>query len=139
MADYNVTVANIRFSESAQLEVGIAADELAKGQAVVKDSNGRWTHADAAETDAEERTRYGVTASPTPAAGQPVLVCVKDTNYTPGFTMAVTEAVYVSGNAGGEWMPQADLASGNAIVPCMVPFSTTQAVFDPQPTGKVVP
>lgn len=138
MADYTQVAADIRYSGAAQLVVGLASGAIAAGAAIAKDSNGRWALADADAADADDLTQVGIAVHSAPAAGQPLLVCTRDTGLTPGFTLTLGTQVYVSGTAGG-WMPGADLATGDAIIPCMTPTSTTQAIFDPAPAGKLAP
>ena len=138
MADYAITQANLSFSVNAKFEVGRGKTGITRGDSVVKVSN-IWQKANAtAASDAADVLGYnmfGIAATDCEAAGQPLVVCLEDNALAPGFTLTLRDYVCVS-NADGKWMPSEDLTSGEAIIPCMTPVSTTKAIFNPKPTGK---
>ena len=138
MADFTQTSANVRFGANAEIRQEPAAEAIDRGESIVKNASGRWEKANAGDADIESRTEFGMAVNDCVAAGQPLLVCLSDDDMTPGFTVAVGTPAYVSGANDGAWAPAADLITGNAIIPCMEPVSTTKVIFHTRPTGATV-
>ncbi len=104
MADISVTAASVLASASAILIRDLKAGAtITAGQAVYLDpSTNTWKLIDsnAAVTGNEITTRKGIALGGA-ASGQPLVVCERDTDFTPGGTLTNGTAVYTSGTAGG--------------------------------------
>ncbi len=104
MADISVTAASVLASASAIIIRNFPSGAtVTTGQTVYLDSTtSTWKLVDsnAAVTGNELATTKGITLN-TAASGQPLDVCVKDTDFTPGGTLTNGTAVYSSVTAGG--------------------------------------
>lgn len=110
-ADFSVTAATVLASTSGQVSEGVAGAAITAGQVVYADAadSGKIKLADNNDTAVKSIVK-GIAITSAPGAGQPVKYCTKDASFTPGFTVAAGQPVFLSGTAGG-LCPFADLSA----------------------------
>ncbi len=138
MADLSVTAANVLAGTNAKIRKGIAGATITAGQWVYEDTadGGKFKLADC-DASATTAKAAGVALNGA-AAGQPLLVCEEDDDFTPGGTLTVG-AIYVLSGTAGAAAPTADLASGDWVTVLMVAKSATKAVLKRMVSGAQVP
>lgn len=106
MADISITAASVLASASAIINRNFAAGAtITRGQAIYLDTTlatplWKLIDSNAAVTGNELATTKGIALNDA-ASGQPIDVCVKDTDFTPGGTLTNGATVYTSVTAGG--------------------------------------
>lgn len=135
MADLTITAGNVRASDFAVRQRGIAGEAVSVGQAVYQDpADLRWKRADA-NVAACATAPLGVAVTSAAAAGQDLVVVTYDPDFTPGATLSLSAAgdrgVYVlSANAGGI-APVGDLASTMYPIVLGLARSSTKMLLRP--------
>lgn len=138
--DLAVTAANVLASSSAVIIRNYnAGATITAGQAVYLDSTtSTWKliDRDAAATGNELATTKGI-ALVGAASGQPMDVCTKDTDFTPGATLTNGITIYSSDTAGG--ITSADIpTTGDYPTVLGVAKSTTKMNLNPTSSGAVI-
>lgn len=104
MADISITAASVLASAAAVIrrEYNFGYASATAGQHVYLDSSNTWQKVDdnAAVTGNELTALSGITLNGG-GTGQPAVVCVSDTAFTPGGTLTNGSAVWSSNTAGG--------------------------------------
>ncbi len=139
MADLSVTASAVLASSGAIiLRQYNAGATVTQGQAVYLDSTtNTWKLIDsnAAVTGNELATLKGI-ALVGASSGQPIDVCVKDTDFTPGATLTNGTAVYSSVTAGGITH---DIPGAGAYPTSLgIAKSTTKMNLNPTSSGAVI-
>lgn len=139
MADLAVTAANVLASSSATiLNQYRAGATITRGQAVYLGSASTWLllDRDAAATGNELATTKGI-ALVDAASGQPMEVCIRDTDFTPGATLTNGITIYSSDTAGG--ITSADIpTTGDYPTVLGVAKSTSKMNLNPTSSGAVI-
>ena len=134
MADVSVTAANVLASSRANKQVFVAGGTITAGQTVYMDATTNTVKLANANSTAATAACIGV-ALHAALAGQPLVVCLSDPVFTPGFTLSLASAtggIYlVSGNTAGGVCAKADFASGWTPVPLILALSTTTGILSP--------
>lgn len=135
MSDLSITAANVAASNTAIIERRYPfGATVTQGQVVYLDSNNRWQLGDAsAVTGNNVEDKRGV-ALVSGANGQPAVVCVKDTDFTPGATLS-NGAVYAVSTNAGNIADIADITSGNYPVFVGIAKSTSKLNLNPTAAG----
>lgn len=138
-ADLSVTAGSVLASSSAIINRNFnAGATMTTGQPVYLDtSTSTWKLIDsnAAVTGNELATTKGIALNGA-ASGQPVAVCTKDTDFTPGCTLTNGTAVYTSVTAGGITH---DIPTTGAYPTVLgIAKSTTKMNLDPTASGAVM-
>lgn len=123
MADLSVTAASVLPGATATIQTGVAGATITAGQPLYKDSSDGNSLKPAQATS----TKYqcvGIAIGGA-ADGQYVSYVTKDDDFTPGATVAVGVAYFVSATAGG-LAPIADATTGDYVSVVMVGKSTTK-------------
>lgn len=126
-ADLVVTAANVAPSgNGTKYAVANAAPAttIAPGQAVAKDSNGRFILADAnAVSPAYKVIGIALNAA---TAGQPVKAVTSDPKFVPGVTLVIGDTIWLSATPGGLTKTAADNVTGMYVSCLGVAVSTTE-------------
>lgn len=126
MADLSITAASVAAGSGAKKVNGIAGAALTAGQVVYLDATtDTYKLADTDSATAAARSPAGI-ALHAAASGQPIAVHTSGP-ITIGATVAVGDAYWLSGNAGGI-CPVADVAAGD--YPCIIGICTSTSVLD---------
>ncbi|HCN76492.1 MAG TPA: hypothetical protein DIT13_04750 [Verrucomicrobiales bacterium] len=126
-ADVSVTAGNVRTSDYAVIAPGVAGETITAGQVLfLSSADDRYYLADV--NAAGETLIAGIAVSGA-AAGQRLLVCIEDPDFTPGFTLSTSAPVYVASATAGGIAPVADVTTGWYCTVIMVAKSTTKAAF----------
>lgn len=139
MADIVVTATSVKASSNANLrrDFNFGAAVTA-GQLVYLDVNNLWQLADSnAAVTGNVLTDLRGIALDGGANGQPAVVCINDSDFTPGATLTNGVSYYGSPNAGAI-APAADIISGNYPVFLGIAKSTTKLNLAPVPGGTVI-
>lgn len=99
MADIVQVAANVRFSANARLDQKFAGESIVMGQPVYYDANAGGVVKKCTANAAASGQPRGVAAS-TADLGQPVLVCLQDPDFTPGFNTVAATPYFNSVTAG---------------------------------------
>lgn len=139
MADISITAASVLASSSAiVLKNYSAGATITTGQTVYLDSTtSTWKLVDsnAAVTGNELATTKGISLNGA-ASGQPLEVCIKDTDFTPGGTLTNGVAVNSSVTAGGITH---DIPTTGAYPTVLgIAKSTTKMNLNPTSSGAVI-
>lgn len=134
MADFAPTAANVVASGSARNSLQTAGVAITAGQSLYFDTATNTVKLYKANGAAPINQFYGIALN-NAAAGQPVLCCLSDPSFTPGFTSTVGQAVIGSGATAGNLAPVADNATGwfNTILGVMK--TTTTMNLNPTAAG----
>lgn len=139
MADYSVTAASVLPSAAARLSSQYAAGAaITIGQSVYLDAATSTIKLADANLSAAAATFFGIAVSTAAAAGQPIVVCLGDVSFTPGFTVAAGATVILSATAGG-LAPIADLATGWYLNVVGVGIGSNKINFTPLAAGVATP
>ena len=132
MADVSVTAANVLASSRATKQVYTAGATITAGQSVYFDSATNTVKLANANSTAATAAVIGV-ALHAALANQPVVICLADPAFTPGFTLSLASAtggIYLlSGTNAGGICAKADFASGWTPVPMIVALTTTTGIL----------
>ena len=132
MADVSVTAANVLASSRAIKQVYTAGATITAGQTVYMDATTNTVKLANADSTTATAQCLGV-ALHAALAGQPVVVCLSDPIFTPGFTLSLASAtggIYLlSGNNAGGICAKADFATGWTPVPLILALSTTTGIL----------
>ncbi len=112
MPAFSVTAANVLASQQGQGSVfsGTAGATITQGQPVYLDSvTNTWKLANA--LNANSASNCGGISLVSTSNGQPITVCPRDPNFTPGFTINAGNLVLV-GNVAGSLQPVEDRTTG---------------------------
>lgn len=132
MADLSITAANVIAAAGAITSVGVAGAAITAGDVVYRDaSDDKYKLADADSLPAGVTKVY--MALNGAADGQPITV-LKSGDVALGALLTAGSRYYLSGTAGGI-APEADLASGDAVILLGLAKSTTTLAFAPQNPG----
>lgn len=126
MADLTVTANSVQNSDAATILTGDAAAAVAAGQAVYKDSNGKFNLADANGTTPAFKV-IGI-ALDSAGPNQPISVATADPDFVPGATLVKGTTYILSGTPGGI-APDVDGVSGWNKQIIGVATSTTNMVL----------
>lgn len=129
MADISITAANVVAGSDATIERGTAGATITAGQAVYKDSTGKWQLADANSASELARRARGI-ALHAAANNQPLAVQTAG-DITIGATITAGLAYYLSDTPGGI-CPVADIGSGEYVCLLGLSKSTTVLTIDIQ-------
>ena len=139
MADVSVTAASVLASANATVyhQYNYGATVTA-GQVVYLDSNNKWQLKDsnAAVTGNNVADITGVCLVGG-ANNQPGIVCVRDSDFTPGATLT-NGIIYCASPNAGAIAPSADMASGNYPTVLGPAKSTTKMNLNPAAAGVAV-
>lgn len=125
MANVSITAANVLASSSAKKIFGVSGSALTQGAAVYLDANNRFQPANAT-TSATTAKVVGFVQDAVAAALQPCVVVTADAGYTPGFTAAIGNVVYLSGTDGAMTVTSTDVqATGYYVSVLGVMITTT--------------
>ena len=126
MVDLVVTAANVVAGSGAKKASGTAGAAITAGQVVyLEAATSTYKLADTDSATAEVRSPAGI-ALHGASANQPLTI-VTSGPVTIGATVAVGDAYYLSGTAGG-LAPVADVAAGD--YPCIIGICTSTSVLD---------
>ena len=126
MADLTITAANVIAGSGAKIVHGTAGASVTAGQVLYLDSAaGTYKLADTDSATVAARSPAGI-ALHASATNQPIAVLTAGP-ITIGATVAVGDAYYLSGNAGG-LAPVADVAAGD--YPCIMGICTSTSVLN---------
>ena len=139
MADISITAASVLASAAAVIrrEYNIGYAGATAGQHVYLDSSNTWQKVDAnaAVTGNELTATTGILLNGG-GTGQPGVVCVSDTAFTPGGTLTNGSTVYSSNTAGG--ITHDIPAAGVYPRVLGVPKSTTVMNLQPVASGVII-
>lgn len=137
MADSVITAADVLASVSGLQ--GTAGATITQGQVLYKDSSdsNKLKLADADSLTAAAKVVEGIALNAA-SVGQPLSYVKTDANFDPGFTATEGEIYVLSGTAGAI-APEADLASGDAVVILGVGLSTGNIKLNVNNTGATMP
>ena len=137
MADISVTAGSVLASASADIErrFNFGATVTA-GQCVFLDDNNLWQLYDANLGTGYEATRRRGIALVGGANGQPGVVGMKDSDFTPGGTLTNGTAVFASNTAGG--IAHDVPSSGAFPVVLGIAKSTSKMNLNPTASGAVM-
>jgi hypothetical protein len=141
MSAFTLTAANVQKGANAQTKTVIAGEAVTAGQPLWKDPANSNKYYKARANAAGTYAAGGI-ALANAAAGQPVVIDIKDDDFTPGFTSTIGETLMVGADAAGDVAPIGDKASGTYVYVFGVMKSTTKAVIDftsPLDAGAVIP
>lgn len=136
--DITITAASVLASASATIvKQYLAGATITTGQAVYLGAASTWLliDSDAAVTGNELATTKGI-ALVSAASGQPMDVCVRDTDFTPGGTLTNGSTVYTSVTAGGITLVVPDASDYPTVLG--VAKSTTKMNLNPTSSGVVI-
>lgn len=132
MADLSVTASAVLASGNHSVDrSGNAGAAIAAGQVVYKDANGAWQLSDANGTTAQKAV--GGIALNGAASGQPLAV-LQWGDLTMNAVLTAGSRYYLSATAGAI-CPEADLATGMAVILLGLAKSTTVLAVHPQAPG----
>ena len=139
MADISITAASVLASSAAVIrkEYNIGYASATAGQHVYLDSSNTWQKVDAnAAATGNELTALTGILLVGGGSGQPGVVCVYDTAFTPGGTLTPGTPVYSSNTAGGITHD----APVTGVYPRVLglPKSTTVMFLNPTASGVVI-
>ncbi len=124
MAAISVTAANVIPSTSATIYTGTAGATITQGQPLYLDT-----------TTSTYKLANALTNNPVAGIalvgasnGQQMVLCSRDPNFTPGFTVTTGNVVLV-GNVAGQLNPYEDRATGWYVTSLGVMISTTRLNF----------
>jgi hypothetical protein len=138
MADIAITAASVLASSAAQIRKEYTAGAtITAGQAVYLNTSNQWVLLDlnAAATGNGITDLRGI-ALHGASSGQPLAVCVSDTDFTPGGTLTNGTVVYGSNTAGG--ITHDVPTTGAYPVVLGIPKSTTKMNLQPFASGAVI-
>ncbi len=138
MADISITAGSVLASSAAKVRKEYTASTtITSGQAVYLNSSNAWALLDlnAAATGNGITNIRGI-ALHGAASGQPLAVCIEDTDFTPGGTLTNGIAVYGSNTAGG--ITHDVPTTGAYPVFLGLPKSTTKMNLLPVASGVVI-
>lgn len=139
MAAIAITAASVLASSAAVIRKEYTAGAtITAGQVVYLNTSNQWVLADsdAAATGNGITDLRGIALNGA-ASGQPLSVCVSDTDFTPGGTLTNGLAVYLFTTAGA--ISQADIPSTGAYPVCLgVAKSTTKMNLNPTASGAII-
>lgn len=128
MADLSITATSVVKGSGAKTVAGVAGATITAGQALYLDTTtSTYKLADTDSATAAARLPSGLALNGA-ASGQPVQVLTQGP-ITIGATVAVGDAYWLSGTAGGI-CPVADVAAGD--YPCIIGICTSTSVLDVQ-------
>jgi hypothetical protein len=138
MADISITAASVLASSAAVIRKEYTAGAtITAGQLVYLNTSNQWVLADAnaAVTGNELAATRGIALAGA-ASGQPLAVCISDTDFTPGGTLTNGLAVYGSNTAGG--ITHDVPTTGAYPVFLGVPKSTSKLNLQPCASGVII-
>jgi hypothetical protein len=129
MSAFTVTAANVLPGANAQKRTVTAGEAVTAGQPVWKDPANANKYYKARANAAGTYQAAGI-ALHAAAAGQPLVILLKDDDFTTGFTSTIGEVLMVGAAAAGDVAPVSDKAAGTYVYVFGVMKSTTKAVID---------